>query len=99
VTNPTNLYAQRDFKSRDVVLTFHLGLALRLTYLNDRRIPVAPDPATLLPGSWRRWQQALAAYETGDEAENFQAVGVRLREFSHQAWSRRFPAQPSRGSP
>ena len=80
VTNPTNLYAQRDFKSRDVVLTFHLGLALRLTYLNDRRIPVAPEPATLLPGSWRRWQQAFAVYETGDEAENFQAVGVRLRE-------------------
>ena len=34
----------------------------------------------LLPGSWRRWEQAFEAYDSGDEAENFQAVGVRLRE-------------------
>jgi hypothetical protein len=33
-----------------------------------------------LSGSWRRWQQAFEAYDSGDEAENFQAVGVRLRE-------------------
>jgi hypothetical protein len=80
VTNPTNLYSQRDFKSRDVVLTFHLGLALRLQYAQDREVPVAPGSAELLPGSWRRWQQAFEAYESGDEAETFQAVGVRLRE-------------------
>ena len=41
---------------------------------------VAPESADLLPGSWRRWQQAFEAYDSGDEAENFQAVGVRLRE-------------------
>jgi hypothetical protein len=50
VTNPTNLYDQADFKSRDVVLTFHIGLALRVAYLNERRVPVAPQPALLLPG-------------------------------------------------
>jgi hypothetical protein len=33
VTNPTNLYDQADFNSRDVVLTFHVGLALRMSYL------------------------------------------------------------------
>lgn len=80
VTNPTNLYTQTDFKSRDVVLTFHIGLALRMEYVRDRNVPVAPDPASLLPGSWRRWQQAFEAYDSGDEAENFQAVGLRLRE-------------------
>jgi hypothetical protein len=80
VTNPTNLYTQADFKSRDVVLTFHIGLALRTEYLQERQVPVAPEPAHLLPGSWRRWQQAFEAYDSGDEAENFQAVGVRLRE-------------------
>jgi len=80
VTNPTNLYTQADFKSRDVVLTFHIGLALRMGYLRDRDVPVALEPASLLPGSWRRWQQAFEAYDSGDEAENFQAVGVRLRE-------------------
>lgn len=80
VTNPTNLYTQADFKSRDVVLTFHIGLALRTEYLQERQVPVAPESADLLPGSWRRWQQAFEAYDSGDEAENFQAVGVRLRE-------------------
>jgi hypothetical protein len=80
VTNPTNLYSQQDFKSRDVVLTFHIGLALRLEYAREREVPVAPGPAELLPGSWRRWQQAFEAYDSGDEAETFQAVGVRLRE-------------------
>jgi len=80
ITNPTNLYSQDDFKSRDVALTFHVGLTLRMTYLNQRRVPVAPEPATLLAGSWRRWQQAFETYESGDEAETFQAVGVRLRE-------------------
>jgi len=80
VTNPTNVYSQADFKSRDVVLTFHVGLALRISYAREREVPVAPEPAALLPGSWRRWQQAFEGYDSGDEAENFQAVGVRLRE-------------------
>lgn len=80
ITNPTNLYTQADFKSRDTALTFHIGLTLRVSYLEARAVPVAPDQADLLPGSWRRWQQAFEAYDSGDEAENFQAVGVRLRE-------------------
>ena len=80
VTNPTNLYSQTDFKSRDVVLTFHIGLTIRISYNQEREVPVAPEPALLLPGSWRRWQQAFETFESGDEAENFQSVGVRLRE-------------------
>lgn len=79
ITNPTNLYTQADFKSRDVALTFHVGLTIRVHYLQERKAP-APDKATALVGSWRRWQQAFEAYDSGDEAENFQAVGVRLRE-------------------
>ena len=80
VSNPTNLYDQADFKSRDVVLTFHIGLMLRVEYAREREVPVTPSSAALLPGSWRRWQQAFEAYESGDEAEAFQSVGVRLRE-------------------
>ncbi len=80
VTNPTNYYDQKDFKSRDVVLTFHVGLMLRVWSQRERRVPVQPGPAALLPGSWRRWQQAFEAYDSGDEAETFQSVGVRLRE-------------------
>jgi hypothetical protein len=79
-TNPTNLYNQADFQSRDVVLTFHIGLMLRVEYAQDPNVPVAPESAELLPGSWRRWQQAFEAYDSGDEAGAFQSVGVRLRE-------------------
>lgn len=80
ITEPTNLYSQEDFKSRDVALTFHIGLTIRTSYLRERKVPVKPGWAGLLPGSWRRWKQAFEAYDSGDEAENFQAVGVRLRE-------------------
>jgi hypothetical protein len=80
ITNPTNLYSQDDFKSRDVALTFHIGLTLRVSYLQEQQVPVQPEAADLLEGTWRRWQQAFETYEDGDEAEDFQAVGVRLRE-------------------
>jgi hypothetical protein len=50
---------------RDVVLTFHIGLALRLEYAREREVPVAPGPAELLPGSWRRWQQAFELRQRG----------------------------------
>jgi hypothetical protein len=80
ITEPTNIYSQEDFKSRDVALTFHIGLSMRMSYLHDRRIPDDIPAADLLSGSWRRWEQAFEAYDSGDEAENFQAVGVRLRE-------------------
>lgn len=78
VTNPLNAYSQEDFKSRDVVLTFHVGLALRIAA--ERRPPVAGGAVDLIVGSWRRWQQAVDALGTAREAEDFQAVGVRLRE-------------------
>lgn len=80
ITNPTNLYSQEDFKSRDVALTFHVGLMMRVSHLQERQVPVAPSAADTLPGSWRRWRQAFETYDSGDEVEDFQAVGVRLRE-------------------
>ena len=80
IMNPTNYYDQKDFKSRDVALTFHVGLMLRVSYRQERQVPVGQGPAYMLPGSWRRWQQAFEAYDGGDEAEHFQSVGVRLRE-------------------
>src|SRR3954453_3611317 len=47
VTDPTNLYDQADFKSRDVVLTFHIGLMLRMQYNQEREVPVATEVADL----------------------------------------------------
>lgn len=56
VSHPMNLHDQNDFKSRDVVLTFHVGLMLRVQYMQEREVPVTPPAAALLPGLWRRWQ-------------------------------------------
>lgn len=78
VSDPLNLYSQEDFKSRDVVLTFHVGLAVRLA--SREQIPITGTAAALLPTAWRLWEQAVEALTTGREAEDFQAVGVRLRE-------------------
>jgi len=78
VTTPLNAYSQEDFKSRDVVLTFHVGLAIRIASRDE--VPITEGAAALLPGAWRRWEQAVEALTTAREAEDFQAVGVRLRE-------------------
>ena len=80
VTNPAKIYDQADFKSRDVVLTFHVGLVLRVESLNDREIDVRPEVEGWLPETWRLWSQAFDSYDSGDEVEDLQAVGVRLRE-------------------
>jgi hypothetical protein len=78
VTNPFNLYSQVDFKSRDVVLTFHIGLMARV--FTRESIPITEAAAALLPTAWRVWEEAVEAMTTSREAEDFQAVGVRLRE-------------------
>lgn len=78
VTNPTNLYSQADFKSKDVVLTFHVGLAIRV--LTRDQVPVSPEAQEMFAPVWRRWQQAADAFAGAEEAEDFQAVGTYLRE-------------------
>lgn len=80
ITEPMNLYSQEQFRSRDEALTFHVGLHIRMSYDHDRRIPTEIPTADLLPSTWRLWEQAFETYDSGDEAEDFQAVGMRLRE-------------------
>jgi hypothetical protein len=86
VTNPTNLYPQEDFKSRDVVLTFHVGLAVRV--MTRESVPVLPEAREIFASVWRRWEQAADALANAEEAEHFQAVGTHLREclisFAHE---------------
>ncbi len=78
ITNHTNLYRQSDFKYMDMAFTFHLGLAQRLAMRNEPS--VEDEERERLAPSWRRWQQAAEALDAAEEAEDFQAVGVRLRE-------------------
>lgn len=78
ITNPTNLYSQDDFRSRDEALTFHAGLAVRMITYNDPS--VVPPVCALLPAARRRWDQASEALGPAREAEDYQAIGMRLRE-------------------
>jgi len=78
VSCPLNYYSQDDFRSRDVVLTFHVGLMARM--FSRQEIPINDGAASLLPNAWRLWEQAVEGMATSREAEDFQAVGVRLRE-------------------
>jgi hypothetical protein len=75
---PTNLYSQQDFKSMDGVLSFHVGLMARLMAREARKAPNRPEPR--LEKTRRQWEQAAEAQVNADEAEEFQAVGVRCRE-------------------
>lgn len=78
LTPPTNLYAQADLGSASVALSFHIGLMARV--MNQYEVPVAPRSEAMLPESWRRWEDAVDALHHAREAEDFQAVGMRLRE-------------------
>lgn len=78
ITNPTNLYAHRLFPSADYTLSFHVGLMSRVL---SSREPQADDEAQdRLAAAWRRWTQAAEALDKANEAEDFQAVGMRCRE-------------------
>jgi hypothetical protein len=78
VSPALNMYSQIDFKSRDVVLTFHIGMMARV--FSRQEVPLAESGASLLPNTWRLWEQAVDGMTTSREAEDFQSVGVRLRE-------------------
>lgn len=78
ISNGWNIYSQDDFKSRDVALTFHVGLMVRVT--SREEIPITEEATALLPKAWRLWEQSIESLDNGREAEDFQAVGVRLRE-------------------
>jgi hypothetical protein len=79
ITEPMNLYAQDRFPSMDVALSFHVGLSARV---EERELRVAPADAHVARygEAWRKWEQAAQALNEADEAEEFQAIGMRCRE-------------------
>ena len=78
ITNPTNLYLQRDMPSMDQAITVHIGLMHRV--LARQQPWGGVEERDRLKGAWRRWQQATDAIEAAGEAEDFQAIGMRCRE-------------------
>lgn len=78
ITNPTNLYSQDAIKSMDVALSFHIGIMHRVMARQpDRRSGTAED---WILDVLRRVDLAQERLDTAKEVEDFQSVGVRLRE-------------------
>jgi hypothetical protein len=78
ITSPTNLYRQKDYVSMDYTLSFHVGVTARVMARHEP--PVEDHDEQRLAAAWRRWRQAGEALDKADEAEDFQAVGMRCRE-------------------
>ena len=74
----TNLYSQTLFPSLDYLLSFHLGLMLRLE--SERTGTDDPRLSDRLAAVFRKWEQAAQALDTSRESEEVQAVGMRCRE-------------------
>ncbi len=77
ITSPTNLYSQEFFPSLDYTLSFHVGVMARVS-ARQRGAPDKAQKARLTP-LWRRWEEAAAAFDAAEEAEDFQAVGMKCR--------------------
>lgn len=77
ITNFTNLYSQKRFPSLDYTLSFHIGLMMRLKSRSDRVDASDPSPFDEV---LRRGEQAQDRHDSAVEAEDYQAVGMLLRE-------------------
>lgn len=77
ITDLTNLYPQKLFPSLDYTLSFHVGLMMRL-----RSRPAGPesDDPTPFDDVFRRQEQAKDQYDRAIEAEDYQTIGMHLRE-------------------
>lgn len=78
ITNPTNWYSQGQFPHMDIVLTFHVGLMLRVLERSPHRPP--PERVKRFVEPMRRLEQASEALSRAEEADEFQAIGMRCRE-------------------
>jgi len=77
ITNLTNLYSQQHFPSLDYTISFHIGLMARLRSRPIGASSIEPSP---FDDIFRRSEQAKYRFDTATEAEDFQAIGVQLRE-------------------
>jgi hypothetical protein len=77
ITNLTNLYSQKYFPSLDYTLSFHIGLMARLRSRSGQVDPMDPTPFDEV---LRRVDQAEERHDAAVEVEDFQSVGMLLRE-------------------
>jgi hypothetical protein len=73
----TNLYPHSYFPSMDYTLSFHIGLVSRMRARSPLPSSFDPDP---FDDVFRRQSQVHERHDAAVEAEDYQAVGVQLRE-------------------
>ena len=78
ITSPTNLYSQTLMPSLDYTLSFHIGLMARVAAQRGPEGSEAEQEFLVVTN--RKMVQASEAFDQADEAEEFQAVGMRCRE-------------------
>jgi hypothetical protein len=78
ITDPTNLFSHDLFPSLDYALSLHIGVSMRMMAAS-RGAPTKAHKSRFM-AMWRKWEQAADALDTAEEAEDFQAVGMRCRE-------------------
>lgn len=78
LTNLTNLYSKEFFASLDFTLSFHIGLMHRLTDRQEKEL--GREGASPFDEIYRRREQAEDLLDVAIECEQFQAVGMQLRE-------------------
>jgi hypothetical protein len=81
ITEPaTNLYSHEQHPSMDAVFALHIGLLGRVLAKQALEAPMEGAPKERFAKTWRKYEQGAAALNEADEAEDFQAVGMRCRE-------------------
>ncbi len=77
ITNLTNLYSQKHFPSLDYTLSFHIGLMMRL---RSRPEGANIEEQSPFDEVFRRQEQIKNHFDNAIEPEDYQAVGMQLRE-------------------
>jgi hypothetical protein len=80
ITDPTNLYRQDDFPSMHAAFALHIGVTARMQAHEALRAPVNDEDRERYASAWRCYEQAAVALDKAEEAEDFQAVGMRCCE-------------------
>lgn len=78
ITNLTNLYNQSEFESLDYALTLHIGVRVRLSA--DPKSHASSEEKDFFQPAWRQLEGAAVALDEAEEAVEFQAVGMMLRQ-------------------
>ena len=77
ITNITNLYSQRIFPSLDYTISFHVGLMMRMA---SRPSQIDARQPHLLDSAFRQLDQVSDALDRASEVQEYQAIGMQLRE-------------------